>query len=38
MGFGYCRPFTGAWIETLDSLNGRWVLGRRPFTGAWIET
>ena len=34
----YCRPFTGAWIETpawKDCLLAHWG---RPFTGAWIET
>ena len=30
-------PFTGAWIETLNSLSAPlWVLVA-PFTGAWIE-
>ena len=33
-----CRPFTGAWIETRNRINGSSKNSRRPFTGAWIET
>ena len=32
------RTFTGAWIETGQSLTGRTITTRRTFTGAWIET
>ena len=33
-----CRPFTGAWIETVIPVpRPKRALGR-PFTGAWIET
>ena len=37
MGLGPCRPFTGAWIETMKTLKSK-VNNGRPFTGAWIET
>ena len=33
-----CRPFTGAWIETLTSEASVLTAAGRPFTGAWIET
>ena len=32
------RPFTGAWIETLEIIGDSGNSTRRPFTGAWIET
>ena len=32
------RPFTGAWIETLDIALADRAISCRPFTGAWIET
>ena len=33
-----CRPFTGAWIETIGIAWERKSAPCRPFTGAWIET
>ena len=35
---GFCRPFTGAWIETIVGAGGVSLQPCRPFTGAWIET
>ena len=32
------RPFTGAWIETVDIESVQDEVEGRPFTGAWIET
>ena len=32
------RPFTGAWIETVNVRPCGESYGGRPFTGAWIET
>ena len=31
-------PFTGAWIETVDSVDTCYRAVVAPFTGAWIET
>ena len=30
-------PFTGAWIEILETIPGTWPRLVAPFTGAWIE-
>ena len=32
------RPFTGAWIETINCAGYDSSSEGRPFTGAWIET
>ena len=32
------RPFTGAWIETINLSSSNLPKVCRPFTGAWIET
>jgi len=32
------RTFTGAWIETKNTLMKMDLTWRRTFTGAWIET
>ncbi len=36
----YCgvAPFTGAWIETRNSVDYKSMVRVAPFTGAWIET
>ena len=34
----FCRPHTGAWIETGSAWPGSRTATGRPHTGAWIET